>query len=127
MRRVGGSLYEERTVTIELGTFARCSIETRLGSNLRLGVLAAIQHYIRRLQSGWQPVLPPSFACGPLPGDGATTLELQIGPVTLATLERQAEIHRVPLNRVLVHAVFVYLADLESKTVGGFAKRPILH
>lgn len=99
---------------VELGTFARWSIENRLGSNLRVAVLTALHHYVRRLKSGWRPAFPPSFCVE----RGAvavadSTFELQVGPGMRATLEREAETHRVPLNLVLTHAVFVYLADLE--------------
>lgn len=102
---------------VSLGKFARAAIEARLGSNVRVGVLAALQHYTRRLRSGLRPVAPPRFFRD-LQGRGKvdTTFELQVGRQMRADLERHARWHHVPLNHVLVHAVFVYLADLEASS-----------
>lgn len=99
---------------VELGTFARWSIETRLGSNIRVGVLTALLHYTRRLKSERRPVAPPPLYCDRPVGDAGAAFELQLGPETRAALESQAREHHVPLNQVLTHAVFVYLADLDS-------------
>lgn len=97
---------------VELGKFARWSIESRLGSNIRVGVLTALTHYTRRLKSGRRPLAPPRF-CRDSPAEVDTALELQVGPETRALLERQACEHGVTLNQVLIHAVFTYLVDLD--------------
>lgn len=113
MGRLLQFLSQESTLRVELGTFARWSIETRLGSNVRVGVLAALHHYTRRLRSGKGPV-------SPLPGHAetregpATSFELQVGSGMRAELERQARRHHVSLNRLLTHAIYVYLADLDA-------------
>jgi hypothetical protein len=98
-----------------------------LGSNIRVGVLTALLHYTRRLQSGWRPVAPPRFYPDRPVGDAGTAFELQVGPETRAALERQAEVHHVPLNQVLTHAVFVYLADLDSSPGLNGSSPPYLH
>jgi hypothetical protein len=101
-------------VRLTLGGFARSAIEERLGSDLRVAVITALLHYARRVKSGRRPVPPPRFYRDrPGEADG-TTLELQISPETLASLEAQAGLHQVSLNQIMVHAIFVYLADLES-------------
>jgi hypothetical protein len=102
------------TVNVSLGKFARHGIEARLGSNVRVGVLAALIHYTRRLKSGTLPVPPIKLPGESGPAGAAASFELQVGADMRAALEQQARVHQVPLNQVLVHAVFVYLADLES-------------
>ncbi|MGH3262839.1 MAG: hypothetical protein ACRDNS_12655, partial [Trebonia sp.] len=76
--------------------------------------LAALIHYTRRLKSGRQPVAPIQLTGDWATAGPAANFELQIGEDMHAALEGQAREHHVPLNQVLVHAVFVYLADLES-------------
>lgn len=100
---------------LALGTFARLGIESRLGSNLGVGVLLALHHYTRRLSSGWCPIAPPRFCAEQAGDDGATEIELHVGPETRSRLESVAKMHHVPLNHVLLHAVFVYLADLDAR------------
>jgi hypothetical protein len=101
-------------MNVALGRFAQFGLETRLGTNVRVGVLMAIQHYTRRLGSGWRPVVPPRFWVESPRDEEATTIELQLNPETRARLEQVAQMHQVPLNHVLMHAIFVYLADLDA-------------
>lgn len=102
-------------VKVALGKFARFGIESQLGSNVRVGVLLALHHYSRRLSSGWRPVAPPPFCAQQGEDEEATTIELQLDPKTRARLEQVAQMHDVPLDHVLLHAVFVYLADLDAQ------------
>ena len=97
---------------ITLGKFARSGIEEVLGANLAVGLQEALTHYTRRLESNWKPVRPPQFdwpQAGPV-----DVFELKVAPELEAALEREAFKQQVPLDQILVHAVLVYLADLES-------------
>jgi hypothetical protein len=99
-------------VKIALGKFARSGIEELLGSDLHVGVQAALAHYTDRLSSNLKPVRPPDF--GWVSVDGTDTFDLTVAPQLEAALEREALEQRVPLDQILVHAVLVYLADVES-------------
>ena len=112
---------------VSLGKFARFGIESRLGMNVASGIQAALLHYTRRVRSGWEPVVPPRF-CGTDSGrDRAATLELTVEPEILAVLEAEANLYRVSLDRILAHAVFVYLADLDSDPAPGRVGGPTLN
>ncbi len=101
-------------MNIALGKFARSGIEARLGTDVAVGVQEALLHYTRRLRSGWPPVGIPQFCRERAAQDPEAEFELAIGPETEAALERDARRQRVSLAQVLTHAVFVYLADLDS-------------
>lgn len=107
---------------VALGKFARSSIEELLGADLHVGVQAALAHYTHRLSSNLKPVRPPDFAWVSL--DGADTFDLTVAPELEAALEREALEQRVPLDQILVHAVLVYLADLESVSFSGELATP---
>ena len=98
---------------VALGKFAQSGIETHLGVDLAAGVQIALAHYARRLRSGRAPVEPPWF-CRTVGEDAGAPFELQVDPETEVVLARQARRHSLSMNQVLSHAVFVYLADLDS-------------
>jgi hypothetical protein len=101
-----------RSVTVALGSFARSSIEERFGSNVAAGVRAALVHYTRRLKSGRRPVdLPRSWR---KPNRSVVEFELPIDREVWKTLEREAQDQEVSMDQLLIHAVFVYLADLDA-------------
>ncbi len=99
---------------VALGTFARSGIEARFGTDVPAGAQAALLHYTRRLMSGWPPIGIPRFISGRASGEEEVTVELSVSPEIQAALEREARRHQVPVRQVLEHAVFVYLADLDS-------------
>lgn len=116
-----------KAVKIALGTFARSGIEAKLGTDLAVGVRAALLHYTRRLKSEWAPVGPPQFRWGQTPLDAGTAFELAIGPEMEAALEREAHRYQVPVDQILLHAIFVYLADLDSSSpTKPFPDAPVL-
>jgi hypothetical protein len=106
-------------VKIALGKFARSGIEELLGADLDVGVEAALTHYTHRLSSNLKPVRPPDFDWVSV--DGADTFDLMVAPELEAALERDALDQKVPLDQIVVHAVLVYLADLESVSFGDAA------
>jgi hypothetical protein len=109
-------------VKVALGKFARSSIEELLGADLHDGVQAALTHYTHRLSSNLKPVRPPDF--GGVSVDAGDTFDLTVAPELEAALEREALEQRVPLDQILVHAVLVYLADLESVSFSGDLATP---
>jgi len=101
---------------VMLGKFACFSIEARFGADLASGVQAALRHYTRRLKSAKEPVAIPAFCRNQaLDGSGAE-FELAVEPAIQATLEREARRQAVRIDQLLVHAIFVYLADMDSSS-----------
>lgn len=98
---------------VALGGFARSGIETRFGADLDAGVQAAARHYARRLRSARPPVAAPRFLRGAT-SRTARSLEVPLSPEVERALEREADRSRVPMDQVLAHAVFVFLADMDA-------------
>ncbi len=99
---------------VVLGHFARSGIETHVGGDLSGGVQAALRHYWRRLRSGKQPVeLPRGWPGSPSGGNGAS-FELPVDRDIRLILEHEAERQATTADRVVRHAVLVYLADLDA-------------
>ncbi len=99
---------------VQLGHFTRSGIESHLGADLAGGVQAALRHYWRRLRSGKTPVeLPRAWADTVLDGTGAS-FDLPVESEIRLILEREAERQATTADRVLLHAVLVYLADLDA-------------
>lgn len=101
---------------VALGTFACFCIENRLGLDLATGLQHALRHYVRRLESATRPLPLPAFACErrPRADEGATELELPVEPEIEVALLREARAQEVSMAQLLDHAVFVYMADLDS-------------
>ena len=79
-------------------------------------------HYTRRLNSNLKPVRPPDF--GWVSIDAGDVFDLTVAPELEAALEREAHEQKVSLDQILVHAVLVYLADLESVSFSGDTATP---
>jgi hypothetical protein len=103
-------------VKVALGAFASSGIKARLGTDTPTGVQAALFHYTRRLKSGWTPVGFPQFRQGQALQDPEAPFELPVDPETRSTLELEAERQGTTVEELAVHAVLVYLADLDSST-----------
>ena len=99
---------------VSLGTFACFCIEVRLGDDVRAGVQSALQHYRRRLKSGWPPDTFPDFSRDRELDRSGAEFELPVDREIEAMLEREAQRHGTSIEAMTVHALFVYLADLES-------------
>jgi hypothetical protein len=113
-----GVVLASRAVKFVLGKFACFCLETRFGSDVPIGAQAALRHYTRRLKSQKEPVAVPSFYLGQAPDGAEAELDLAVEPEIEALLENEAQRQAVPVERLLAHAVFVYVADLDV-TVGG--------
>lgn len=101
---------------VVLGTFACFCIENRLGLDLATGLQHALRHYVRRLESARRPVPLPAFSCDRVPAEerGAAEFELAVEPEVEAALLRESRAQEVSIEQLFDHAVFVYLADLDS-------------
>jgi hypothetical protein len=98
---------------IPLGTFSCSAIRTRLQADLPTGVKAALTHYIERLESSRPPVEIPWFCLTQASQEPEVTIDLKVDAETRAPLEREAEMQRTSMDRLVTHAVLVYLADLD--------------
>jgi hypothetical protein len=109
---------------VTLGTFARSSIESQLGSDLAETVETAVYHYTRKVKAGRPPVpLPQFLGTGPSPDFGTSTstsnsrgreeLELTLDSETEAVLRREAIRYGTDIDAVTTHSVMIYLAELD--------------
>jgi hypothetical protein len=106
---------------VTLGTLAYSGIEARFGPSTAAGVDAALRHYTRRLASRRPPAPVPSFARRP-PATPVMELDLAVGSQIEAALSKESERQGVSIDLILAHAVFVYLADLDTAEGGRVAE-----
>lgn len=100
-------------VRVALGTFAREEIEARFGHDIAAGVWAALEYYADRLESGPAPAEFPRLRREQRAETPGADLELFVEPEIRRALEREARRSGVSVEQLAVHAVFVYLADLD--------------
>jgi len=100
---------------VAMGGFARSSIEAQLGSDLAAGVELALRQYARRLRSSDRPPRFPRFRAGHLADASGAEFDLMIEPEVEQILKRELEQLEQPptAEQLAVHAVFVYLAELD--------------
>jgi len=102
---------------VALGTFARSGIESRFGEGrIVAGAQEAVLHYALRVLPGRHTPAFPRFQCEP---QEALEIELELDAAMEATLKREAHKHRISVDRILAHAVLVYLADWDVKSALG--------
>jgi len=102
-------------VKIALEPFARSSIEDRFGPDLCRGAESALRHYARRVRSRRRPPDVPLFMRGVgVDRDAAIELELSLPYEVQSALTREARLQRVAPDRIVAHAIFVYLSDIET-------------
>ncbi|MGA8746083.1 MAG: hypothetical protein WB507_09485 [Solirubrobacterales bacterium] len=99
---------------VALGTFACFCIEARFGPDPTAAVQAALRHYTRRLKSAKAPLPLPTFFRSPGSDGLGAEFDLAVDPEVEAALEDEARVQKVPVEQLVPHAVFVYLADLDS-------------
>jgi hypothetical protein len=108
-----------KKVKFALGKFARFCIDTRDGDDFASAVQLAFRHYGSRLGTGRAPVGFPDF-CRDLEAEGPMAeFELSVDDEIQAMLGSEARRYGISLDRMAAHAVFVYLADLESGSPAG--------
>jgi hypothetical protein len=100
---------------IALEPFARSCIESMFGHDLPAGAQAAVRYYADRLESERQPVAVPAFLRGDETQPAADVeFELAIPETVEQRLTAEARRNQVSVGRIIDHAIFVYLADLDA-------------
>lgn len=99
---------------VALEPFARESFES-LGLDPSAGTRAAVRHYLRRLRSQRRPAAIPDFRRGLQVGPPTgVEIEIAVSHEVERALAREAGRQGVPVDLVVNHAAFVYLADMEA-------------
>ena len=93
-----------------VGTFLAVAIDAN-GGDLRTLVSTALAHYRKVLEAAEKPVRVPRFLDSPEPR--RTEVDVPIEPALEEMLRAEAARQRVPVENLLSHAVFLYLADLD--------------
>jgi len=99
-------------VELALGAFGRSGIEAHAGADVPGAVKAALLHYAAQLESGRAAIRFPRFSILAGAGRPALILNLRVDSTTRAVFMNEAERQGVPTERLMEHAVMVYLADL---------------
>src|SRR5690349_17187573 len=98
---------------VALSKFACEGIETQLGSDVPGGVRMALFHYASKLKTGRKPTPLPRFLSDRATPEPERVLDLIVDAETEAVLEQESSRQQATLERLVGHAVFVYLAELE--------------
>lgn len=104
---------------ISVGTFVHSGIEANLGPDVAAGIQAALGEYVRRIESGVQPIGLPKFPIEAPEPASAVSFDLPVDEHTLAVLEREAARQRASVSEIAAHSVLLYLADLDRLTPPG--------
>jgi hypothetical protein len=88
-------------------------IQASPGGNVADAVRSAVLHYVRELKRG-RAVPFPRFGRGGDQGAALAGVELDLDGETATVLEREAKRQHVAIEQLLAHAMFVYLADVDS-------------
>ena len=102
-------------VKIALGTFACMGVEAHLGSDLSVGVRAALAEYTCRLSSDTPPPPVPRLARG-ASRDQARIIDLPVNEEIRKALEREAARQDTTVSELAAHSVLVYLAEIDRMT-----------
>lgn len=76
-------------------------------------VRSAVLHYVRELKGG-RAVPFPRFGRAGYQRAALAGVELDLDGETATVLEREAKRQHVAIEQLLAHAMFVYLADVDS-------------
>jgi hypothetical protein len=93
-----------------IGTFLAVAIDAN-GGDLRTLVSTALIHYRKVLDAAEPPIGVPRFLDPSEPR--RTEVDVPIEPALEELLRAEAARQRVPVENLLSHAVFLYLADLD--------------
>lgn len=101
-------------VNVPVGEFGRTALAADAPGGLEQVVEAALIHYVGQLASGRAALRPPRFRRRAATSGRAVAIELD-GDVA-ASLQSESTRQRIPLERLLEHAVLLYLADCHAPT-----------
>jgi hypothetical protein len=106
-------------MTAEGGSFVRWCIEDHLGVRAAPALEAAVRHRRALLRRyGRTPALPRALLEEAAEEATWVGVRLSLPPASALSLEREAARQRVTVDRVLTHALFVYLSALDSGELG---------
>lgn len=106
---------------ISLGTFACMGVEAHLGSELSVGVHAALMEYTSQLGSDLPPPAIPHLARECPSAQPAKVLDLPLNEETVELLKCEAARQRTTVSKLVSHSVLVYLAEIDRMTPAGAA------
>jgi hypothetical protein len=102
-------------VKVALDPFVLGSLEARFAAEPARGVEAALHHYERRLRSPVPPAEVPLFMRGvAVESETATEIQIAVTYDVYMALSREAERQEVDVDRIVAHAVFVFLHDIKA-------------
>lgn len=96
---------------VSLGTFACSCIEARFGGALAATVEAALGDFADRCETGSGSPPVPRFWLERGSTGKAIDFDISVDRRIRPILEREARRQELPVERLLTHAVFVYLAN----------------
>ncbi len=102
---------------VSLGEFGSAAIADDARSGLAHGVEAALIHYVGQLETGRAALRLPRFRRRAPATEPAVKVELDLDAKLVAALEGESRRQQVALDRLLDHAVLVYVADCGSRRV----------
>jgi hypothetical protein len=92
-------------------------VEAHLGSDLSVGVRAALAEYTRRLGSDTPPLPVPRLARGASPTEAAKkVIDLPVNGEIWEALEREAARQNTTVSELAAHSVLLYLAEIDRMT-----------
>ena len=91
-------------------------VEAHLGSDLSVGVRAALAEYTRRLSSDAPPLPIPRLARDAPPSRAAKVIDLPVDEEMWELLEREAARQKTTVSELAEHSVLVYLAEIDRMT-----------
>jgi hypothetical protein len=109
-----GLVLQEGALKIALGTFASWALRERLGTDPVGGVEAALLYYAERARTSRAELLRPDLYRDLGRKPQGITFEVDPSPAVEGVLRCEAKRFEVPIERVVTHAVLLYLADLDA-------------
>jgi hypothetical protein len=91
-------------------------VEAHLGSDLSVGVRAALTEYTRRLGSDTPPLPVPRLARDVSPTEAAKVIDLPVSGEIWEALEREAARQNTTVSELAAHSVLLYLAEVDRMT-----------
>lgn len=91
-------------------------VEAHLGSDLSVGVRAALAEYTRRLGSDAPPLPIPRLVRDSAPPQAAKVIDLPVNEEMWELLEREAARQKATVSELAEHSVLVYLAEIDRMT-----------
>lgn len=103
---------------VALGSFACSGIEDHLSADIPAGVQAALFHFAGKMRTGRGPVDVPRFWSEQAfdKSKVGTEVEVEVDEEIEAVLEMEAARQGITISQLIVHAVLLYLAELDFLT-----------